>query len=311
MEVLTRIGVGAGAVFALVGYFAPTLGWMISTPILFVCGIIAVWGLLPLARSLPQAASTYLKGSARKHAVALGILLLGVTIGWMVSHAQYFVWTLSPDTGRIVWNFEQIANGRGYFLNMQKPVNQEVRIVGFGAHGKNNSAEPINDFEAYLRSDVTNDTIPLYIVAAEADAVNACTLATPTLPKDTLGIPGFADFDIVSYEKPFVINILHDGKSLGEFLRTFVPFTIIMQYDGRTHQRRFSKGEVDKQVALLEQVAGPITNPHVVRKRALPPAAPPPLTTLSHPQSSPVPPGLLPLKPLPPDADVTGKLPCD
>jgi hypothetical protein len=310
MEVQTRIGVGASAVFALVSYFTPTLGWVISTPILAVCGIIALWGLWPLARSLPLAAARYWNSSGRKHAVGLGILLVGVGLGWAVSNGQNFAWTLSPDTGRIVWNFEQAATGHGYFLNMQKPANQEVRIIGFGAHGKNNSAEPISDFEANLRSDATNETIPIYIVAAEADAVNACTLAAPTLPKDTLGIPGFADFDIVSYEKPYVLNVLYDGKALSNFLRTFVPFTIIMHYDGKTYQRRFSKDEVDRQVAILEKAAGPITNPHVVRKRSLPPAAPPPLTTLTHPQSSPVPPGLLPLKPPPaPDADVTGKIP--
>lgn len=100
MEVQTRIGVGASAVFALVGYFAPTLGLLIAAPLLFICGIVAIWGLWPLGRSIVQKALRYWNGSARKHAVALGILLLGVAIGWVVSNWSYFVSTQSPDTGK-------------------------------------------------------------------------------------------------------------------------------------------------------------------------------------------------------------------
>jgi hypothetical protein len=154
---------------------------------------------------------------------------------------------------------------------------------------------------------VTNETVPLYLVAAVSDAPNVCTPAVNTPPKDTLGIPGFAKFDIVSFEKTFFINIMNAGPSLSKFLTTFVPFTVVMQYDGKTHQRQFSREEVAKQVGLLEKATGPITNPHVVRKPSAPPPIMPPLTTLIPPQPSPASPGAL--KPSPPDVDVTGKLP--
>jgi hypothetical protein len=242
MELQTRIGTGASAVFVLVSYFATTLGLWISGLILFVCGGIAVWGLWPLTLPLRQVLAKYWNGSGRKHALALGMLLLGIGIGAVDKTGRHVFWTQSPDTGRIVWNFEETAKGIGYFLNLQKLSNEpEVRVVSFGAHGKNNSAEPLTDFTGYIRSDVTNATIPLYINAAEADAVNACTPVVPTSPKDTLGIPGFANFDVASSEKPFFINIANDGKPLSEFLRTFVPFTVVVQYDGKIYQRHFSR----------------------------------------------------------------------
>ncbi|HXD14367.1 MAG TPA: hypothetical protein VNU65_09330 [Xanthobacteraceae bacterium] len=262
----------------------------------------------PFARPHVQIAWKRLGGLTRQVVVPLGILLLGLGIGGVIASGQYTVWTVAPNTGRIIWNFEQTASGRGYFLNLQKWPIEGMRIIGFGAHGKNNSAEPINDFGGYMRSDVTNETFPLYLVAAVSDAPNICTPAANTAPKDTLGIPGFADFDIVSFEKPLFVNVLHEGPSLTKFLSTFVPFTIVMQYDGKTYQRRFSREEVDRQVALFETASGPITNPHVVRKSSLPPPPPPPLTTLIPPQASPVPPRLLPSKPLTPDNDVTGKI---
>jgi hypothetical protein len=303
----TRIGIGASIAAGLAIYFAPTFG-LATGPILFICAVAAIWGLLPLVSPFIQAGSKYLNGPGRRHVVVAGLLLLGVGVGGIIDGGQYTAWKLSPNTGRVVWNFEQTASGHGYFLNLQKPQNEGIRVIGFGAHGRNNSAEPINDFSGYIRSDVTNETIPLYIMAAVSDTPNACIPTANTLPKDTLGIPGFADFDIVSFEKTFFINVTNEGPSLSKFLTTFVPFTVVMRYDGKTYQRQFSREEVDRQVAILEKAAGPITNPHVVRKPSALPPAMPPLTTLVPPQkASPVPPGAP--NPSPPDVDVTGKLP--
>jgi hypothetical protein len=168
-------------------------------------------------------------------------------------------------------------------------------VAGFGAHGKNYSPEPINDFDAYLRSDITNETIPIYLLAVDASIANACTPQVPTLPKDTSGIPAFADFDIVSYRKPFMMNVIgDDAVTLTNFLNTFVPFTIVLKYNGKSYQRQFSRAEIDRQVAMLEKVAAPITIPHVIRKPSAPSVPLPPLVT-RRPSAS--------------DSDVTGKIP--
>jgi hypothetical protein len=238
--------------------------------------------------------------------VGIALLLLGVAawsadVADRLGYIKLANWSAFSNTGRIVWNYEETARGHGYFLNMQHPTGQETNIVGFGAHGKNNSSEPVNDFDGYLRSDTTNETLPIYILASDVGATNACTVPVPTLPKDTLGIPAFADFDIVTHKKPFFINVLADGIPLPKFVNQFVPFTIVLKYDGTTYQRRFSKEEVDRQISMLEKLTAPITNPHVVRKQSAPPLiAVPPLTTLVPPSSTPVPPG---------NHDLTGKIP--
>jgi hypothetical protein len=114
----------------------------------------------------------------------------------------------SSDTGRIIWNFDQTARGGGYFLTMQKVGDQEIRVIGFGAHGKNNSSDPISKFNGYMRSDRTNAQIPIYVLAQDADEtkVLACFQHPwiPTLPEETFGVPAFADFEIGTYEKPFI-----------------------------------------------------------------------------------------------------------
>ncbi len=304
MDISTRVGLGGTALFALAGFTQPLFGWWISGSIMGICALVAGWGFWPLISShLPsrQGIADYWKGQAKTHASMIGVLLLGLGIGGTVSNGDHGLWKVSPDNGRIVWNLEETASGHGYFLNMQKPADQEPRIVGFGAHGKNISSEPISDFDAYLRSDTTNETLPIYIVAAASGVTNACSMAAPTLPKDTLGIPAFADFDIVSYEKPFFLNVLYpDAVPLTKFLNEFVPFTLVMKYDGRNYKRHFSKEEVDRQVALLEKLSAPITIPHVVRKQSAPTVAPPPLAT-------PIPPSSAPVSPANPD--VTGKIP--
>jgi hypothetical protein len=303
----TRIGIGAGVAAGLATYFAPNLG-IAAAPILLICGAVAIWGLLPLVWPFIQVAWQYLRGPGRGYAVIAGFMLLALGVGIVIGSGRYTFRMRPLNTGRIVWNFEQTASGRGYFLNLQKFPNEGIRVIGFGAHGKNNSAEPINDFSGYVRSDITNETIPLYLVAAVSDTSNACMPAANALPKDTLGIPGFADFDVVSFEKPFFVNVVNEGPFLTKFLSAFVPFTVVLQYDGKVYQRQFSRDEVDKQVALLEKAAGPITNPHVVRKPSAPPPVLQPLTKLVPPQASPVPPGAL--KP-PAEDDVTGKIRSD
>jgi hypothetical protein len=285
---------------ALIFYFTPNLGWLLAGPALFVCAVVAVWGLWPAAKAgVPSkdAIINYWRSSGKGHLFSTSLVLVGILIGSIISHRDSLSLSVTKDTGPIVWNFEEAANGHGYFLNLQKPANGgEIMVSSFGAHGKNNSSEPINDFEGYVRSDLTNETTPLYLIAVESGAANVCSPSAPTLPKDTSGIPPFADFDIVSSKKPFYVNIINEGaQPVSNFLRRFVPFTVVVRYSGKSYQRQFSKAEVDKQVALLEKLAGPITIPHVVRKDSAPPVPLPPLATPRPPATT--------------SPDITGKIP--
>jgi hypothetical protein len=300
VETQTRIGIGASAMLALIFYFAPNLGWLWAIPALFICAVVAAWGLWPAVKAgVPSkdAVIRFWGESGKRQFYSIGLVLMGILIGSIISYRDSISLSVTKGTGPIIWNFEEAASGHGYFLNLQKTSNGgEVMVSSFGAHGKNNSSEPINDFEGFIRSDLTNETAPLYLIALESSATNVCSPSAPTLPKDTSGIPPFADFDIVSSKKPFYVNIISEGaQPVSNFMSRSVPFTVVVRYSGKTYQRQFSKAEVDKQVALLEKLAGPITIPHVVRKESAPPVPLPPLATPRPPATT--------------SPDITGKIP--
>src|SRR4029077_11585514 len=119
----------------------------------------------------------------------------------------------------------------GYFLNMTKTPGREIRVLGFQAHGKNISLEPISQFSGYLRSDVTNKQVPVYIMAQEAtpDGIPACTPNFPTAPQETLGIPALASFDISTYDKIVFPQAIDEGIPASEFLRDYAPFTVVLK----------------------------------------------------------------------------------
>ena len=235
--------------------------------------------------------------------VGIALLVLGCA-AWGTDAADRFgfiqltTWGLYSNSGPIVWNFDETAKGHGYFLNMQKPPDEAAKVVSFGGHGKNISSRPIEDFDGYLRSDKTNETIPIYIMAYDLSVSNACTLAVPTLPKDTLGIPPFADFDVATNKKPYFVNAVNDGMSLTDFQTRFVPFTIVTKYDGKKYEHHFSKPDVDLQVSMLEKLSKPLTNPFVVRKPTAPPVSILPPLSIARPPVS-----------LPSNNDVVGKVP--
>jgi hypothetical protein len=230
--------------------------------------------------------------------VGLFILALGVSIG--VYAGQRFE-PIPAAIGSVVWNFEQTARGNGYFLSMQKLNNDEIRVTGFGAHGKNVSASPISNFSGYMRSDVTNVQIPILVMAQDPDEtkIKACFAQpfVPTIPPETFGVPAFADFDVVTFEKPFV-EIGKDGITLTQFMRDFVPFTVVLEYDGTKYQRQFSKAEVENQVEIYKRTFTPQNTPRVVRKGNAKPPPMAPLQTLIPPDPPKTPPGLA--SPIPP-----------
>jgi hypothetical protein len=240
----------------------------------------------------------------RRMSILMGFFIAFISLAvWLVIYLTYsngpnFL-TLrrgEPDTGPLVWNFEQSARGAGYFLTMQKVSDQpEIRVISFGAKGKNNSDKPITKFNGYLRSEQTNVTIPIYLLAQEQDESKnlACFPHAwiPTSAEETYGIPAFADFEISSSEKPF-IETGKDGIPLSKFLNDFVPFTVILEYDGTKYERRFTTEEVKRQIALLENISSPPNSPRIARKPNPKMAPPLPLQTLLPANPPKTPPGL-------------------
>ena len=98
----------------------------------------------------------------------LGILLLGIAVGALWNGGPAATPTVvagTKETGRIAWNFEEAANGLGYFLGFNRQNQDEVRISGFAAHGRNTSNDPITELKGFIRSDVTNEEWPIYLQA--------------------------------------------------------------------------------------------------------------------------------------------------
>ncbi|MEA2871117.1 MAG: hypothetical protein QOH67_1093, partial [Hyphomicrobiales bacterium] len=98
-------------------------------------------------------------------------LVLGIAIGKLVGRVQIgnstAIVTPTIETGRIAWNFEEAARGLGYFLGFHRQGNEEVRISGFAAHGRNTSDDPITSLKGYVRSDITNQQFLIYVMAED------------------------------------------------------------------------------------------------------------------------------------------------
>jgi hypothetical protein len=202
-----------------------------------------------LKRKISASTSEWIRGQASRWwplAAVLAIIyfagptLYKRTIG---QNAQY---------GNILWNFEQTAQGFGYFLTLQRVTGQsEIRLINFGAYGKNISKSPISQFSGYLQSDLTNARLPIYLLAQNAD--ESTTLACfpypwiPTRPEETYSIPPLAEFQITTFDKVF-IEAGKDGVPISNFWKNFGSFTLVLEYDREKFQRHFSREEIQRQI---------------------------------------------------------------
>jgi hypothetical protein len=208
-----------------------------------------------------------------------GALALGIALGGLLNRPGQLGFP-TQSTGRIVWSFDQPVES--YFLAMTRLNDEEIRVGGFQAHGKNTSTDPISEFSGFVRSDRTNEQRPIYLSAQDLapDPTRPSyvpPMMIPTVPEETFGIPGLADFDIVTHDKPYM-ETGKDGVPLSQFLREFGGFTVILKYDGATVERHFSIEQIMAQIALLEKQSRPqnTSAPRVARK----PTAKPPVQML-------------------------------
>jgi hypothetical protein len=180
--------------------------------------------------------------------------------------------------GPIVWNIEDNAKGLGYFINMVETQGHDIRVLGFQAHGKNITDKPIQHLTGYMRSDLTNAQIPIYLLAQEPGStkIAACFPHPwiPTAPDETYGIPPFAEFNVGTYEKPTLAisptEGAMDGALLADFKAAFAPFTVVIEYEGGRLERRFSQNEIDRQFSIFEKTNektfNPLSSPYVLRR---------------------------------------------
>ena len=292
----TRVGLGGTALFTLAAVAQPLLTWWVSGPMMGVFAVIAFWGFWPIVCShLParKSVALYWNGRAKTHITLLGALLLAIGIGGAVGSGDLSFWRSTEYTGPIVWNFDEAARGAGFFLGMFKTVNQEIRVLGFQAHGKNSSSNPVREFSGAVRSDITNVTHPIYILGQDNDEfkIPACIPRIPTSFDETYGIPAFADFDVVTFPKDsFAAN---DGIVASTFLNDFAPLTVSLDYDGIKLERHFSREQVAAQIELFSKVVSLQSVPRILRREN---ASRPPMSPLEPLLKATPVPGLPPLK---------------
>src|SRR5690348_11350590 len=153
-----------------------------------------------------------------------------------------------------------MENGQANFLNLTRLNQEEIRVVGIGAHGKNTSKDPISEFHGYVRSNLTNARLPIFILAQDPNAPAIPTPfqpeMVPTRPGETFGIPGLADFDVVTFEKAIIAQGV-DGVPVSQFLREFGSFTIVLEYDGIRVEQEFPSEMVRKAIETFEKTLNP------------------------------------------------------
>lgn len=218
------------------------------------------------------------------------LIVIAVALALGLGVVLTLLFTRRPDlassgaaTGRITWNFNDMDAGRAYFLAMGKLNQDEIRVFGFNARGRNTSKDPISEFSGYVRSDLTNARLPIYIMAENPNAPAQPNFLLdpvhiPTRPEETFGIPGLAEFDIVTHESAILQQGI-DGMPVSQFLREFGSFTLILEYDGIKVARQFSNEKIRGAIAKFESEANPAartTSPRVTRR----PNATPPVPAL-------------------------------
>jgi hypothetical protein len=145
----------------------------------------------------------------------------------------------APD---ISWSFDS-PEPRMYFLGLLSAASgagseppkmgfNDVRVGGFQAQGKNNLGQPINRVSGYIRSDITNQSFPIYLVVDKE----------PVPPEETYGIPALATFTVVTWGT--ILNMQKDGMPVADFLRDFASFTFVFEYDEKNSAKQRCGGKL-------------------------------------------------------------------
>lgn len=146
----------------------------------------------------------------------------------------------------IAWDYS------GYFLGMSAVGGSNIHISSFQLKGKNISGEPIKQIKGVLRSNVTNEEIPILLESMP--------------PEETNGIPVDCEFWLRAlFRDP---TAKREGIPEDKFLKQFGDFTLVLSFDGKMYQRKFSYNEVSALIDKFRKESNPPPKPTVTRKVA-------------------------------------------
>jgi len=156
---------------------------------------------------------------------------------------------LTHSQDKMTWDYDS-HRPDVYFLALCK-CGGMTTISAFQAVGDNATDNPIHITKMYLRSDINNAMLPVLIsVANYSGGIPGGSESVE--PQNTSGVPAHAHFRVSSAN----ISTLYPGQPVQVpveiFLKDFIAFTFVVDYDGGHYERHFSADEVKKQVAQFE-----------------------------------------------------------
>ena len=178
---------------------------------------------------------------------AIGLLTSVTRVYRIITRTNNSVSNIHAD---IVWGFEENLDYNILGMSQRHGTNthEEVMIHSFQAQGTNIAATPIMKINSYIRSDITNEQIPVYINVR----------GTRYFPDDTYGIPPVCEFGLASAE---FYNANEDPSNQGTpastFVKSFGPFTFIFEYDGKTYQKSFDLEWINRVIKNMEDFGNP------------------------------------------------------
>jgi hypothetical protein len=162
--------------------------------------------------------------------LACTVLATLVTLGFLIGYA----WDRSR--GPIIWTFD-VSSPIGW----SRSAGESLWIMGFQIKGRNRWDEPVVTTNAYIRSDITAESVPLTF------NVNGTRVEASKVT-----IPPEISF-ILSSVFPSSDSKKSAGVSMENFLKNFSRFTFVFEYEGGHSTRRFSENEVKKFIALADE----------------------------------------------------------
>ena len=130
------------------------------------------------------------------------------------------------------------------WLGMSRNHHDPIMVRGLQLSAKNRG-HPIKEISGCVRSGITNQEFPMYLIIG----------GDPIPPNQTHGIPRGADFQIFVPFGPSETS--WPGIKASEFLQNWSEFEFLMNYDGKRYSRRFSRKEVKNQIDWFEKVSSP------------------------------------------------------
>jgi hypothetical protein len=194
--------------------------------------------------------------------------------------------------GRLTWNSKEMTVGREYVLKLNPawvgadytecspgdarskssgPVEWDLsgiftmgtyrgdntlRFSGFMIHGRNTTDRPITQMSGYIRSNITNETLQIYVTAD----------GKRVLPEQTLGIPPGARIEVSALFGPDAFDDVAQMLDEPTLLQRFGDSTFVVELDGRREEHRFSRDDIERIITKGKRSLYGVAEPRIKEK---------------------------------------------